>query len=86
MSDVKQGGDWPILRLPVDHGDVYPATRSMGDCGSPMEAVAQGVSDPCEPGITVVALGDGINECKGAGVHDAKADRVLCMPTGESSR
>ena len=47
---------------------------------------AHGTADPCEPGTTVVALGDGINECKGAGVCDAKADRVLCMPKGGSSR
>ena len=51
-----------------------------------MEAATHEVSDPCEPGIMVVALGDGINECKGAGVYDAKADRVLCMPKGGSSR
>jgi hypothetical protein len=25
MSDAKQGGDWPILRPPVDHGEVFPA-------------------------------------------------------------
>ena len=47
---------------------------------------AHETADPCEPGTTVVALGDGINECKGAGVCDAKADRVLCMPKGGSSR
>ena len=80
MSEAKQGGDWPILRPPVKHGKVLT--------GAPfLEGVAaRCFSDPCGPGIMVVALGDGINECKGAGVCDAKADRVLCMPKGGSSR
>ena len=79
MSDAKQGGDWPILRPPVEHGEVLT--------GAPfLEGVAaRCFSDPCEPGIMVVALGDGINECKGAGAHDAKAGRVLCMSPDRSS-
>ena len=78
MSDAKQGGDWPILRLPVDRGEALTVRSPSG--------VSPQASDPREPGTTVVALGDGINECKGAGVCDAKADRVLCMPKGGSSR
>ena len=50
-----------------------------------VEDAAPRRSDPCEPGITVVALFDGIVECKGAGVYDAKADRVLCWSSDRPS-
>ena len=77
MSAAKQGGDWPILRPPVDYGEVLTS--------SSLRVMRVGLSDPYEPGTTVVALCDGIKECKGAGAHDAKADRVLCMSPDRSS-
>ena len=36
MSAAKQGGDWPILRPPVDHGEVLT-------CAPFLEGAAQGV-------------------------------------------